>query len=89
MIDDKKLEINCNRGKGIASIICVHHLTSSHAIRFIENSSDYDDLQGWCFACEYFFKQEGEMTSRFKKFNNAKVVCEKCYKTYKIKHSID
>lgn len=86
---EEKLKINCKHGKGIASVVCGHHLSSNQAIGFVENSSDPNDLQGWCYACEFFFQQEGDRTSRFKKFNNAKMVCERCYDEIKTKHSID
>jgi hypothetical protein len=84
-----KLEIDCIHGKGVASVVCCHHLNSSQPVGFIENSSDPNDLQGWCYACEHLFQQEGELTSKFKKFNNAKIVCEKCYQKFKTAHSID
>ena len=87
-MEDSKLEIECRHGKGIASIICCHLLNSINPVGFIENSSDPDDLQGWCFACEFFFEQEGEKTEEFKKFNDAKVVCEKCYEEFKNAHTL-
>jgi hypothetical protein len=87
-MEDSKLEIECRHGKGIASIICCHLLNSIDPVGFIENSSNPDDLQGWCFACEFLFQQEGEKTEEFKQFNNAKVVCEKCYEEFKNVHSV-
>jgi hypothetical protein len=86
---DNRLEINCQHGRGVASIICTHQLNSVDPVGFIENSSDPDDLQAWCYACEYVYGQEGDRTERFKKFNNARIVCEKCYEKYKNLHSID
>jgi hypothetical protein len=86
---DNRLEINCQHGPGVASIICTHQLNSVDPVGFIENSSDPDDLQAWCYACEYVYGQEGDRTERFKKFNNARIVCEKCYEKYKNLHSIN
>jgi hypothetical protein len=43
---------------------------------FVENSSDPDDLQAWCAACEELFIREGEMTEAFRAFNDMKVVCD-------------
>ena len=59
-MDDNKLEIDCRHGKGIASIICCHQLNSVDPVGFIENSFDPDDLQAWCYACEYLYEQEGD-----------------------------
>lgn len=88
-MEENKLQIDCNyHGKGIASIVCCHHLSSVDPVGFIENNSDPDDLQGWCYACEYLFQEEGEITKKFQQFNNAKMVCEKCYKQYKDTHWI-
>jgi hypothetical protein len=88
-MEDNKLEIDCSHGKGIASVICCHHLSSADPVGFIENSSDPDDLQGWCFACEYLFLQEGERTSKFKEFNRSKMVCHICYEKFKNSHFIE
>ena len=87
-MEEGRLEINCAHGKETASIICCHLLNSVDTVGFIENSSEPGDLQGWCFACEFLFQQEGDMTQTFRKFCNAKVVCEKCYETFKISHSV-
>lgn len=86
---DERLEITCSHGKGIASIVCCHHLNLTHPVGFIENSSDPYDLQAWCYACEFLFQQEEDMTSKFREFTNAKVVCEKCYENFKKIHSIE
>jgi hypothetical protein len=61
-MEDNKLEIACKHGTGIASVICCHQLNSVDPVGFIENSSELDDLQAWCYACEYFFQQQGDMT---------------------------
>ena len=87
-MNDSRLVIDCAHGKGIASIVCGHHLVLNQPLGFIENCSDPDDLRGWCYACEYLFQQEGEMTTAFKKFNDAKVACEKCFCDIKRYHSI-
>lgn len=88
-MEENKLEINCSHGTGIASIVCCHILNSVDPVGFIENTSDPDDLQAWCYACESLFQQEGELTEKFKSFNDSKVVCEKCYEEYKNVHWID
>ena len=87
-MEDSRLEIDCAHGKGIASIVCCHLLNSIDPVGFIENSSDPDDLQAWCYACEFLFQEEGEKTEKFKEFNSAKVVCEKCYGKLKNTHSL-
>ncbi|QEC67336.1 hypothetical protein FRZ67_08520 [Panacibacter ginsenosidivorans] len=87
-MEKSRLEIDCAHGKGIASIVCCHLLNSVDSVGFIENNSDPDNLQAWCYACEFFFQQEEEMSEEFKNFNNAKVVCEKCYEELKNTHSI-
>ena len=73
-MEDGGLEIDCAHGKGIASIVCCHLVNSVDSVGFIENSSDPDDLQAWCYGCEFLFQQEGEITEKFKEFNSAKVV---------------
>lgn len=88
-MEENKLKIDCKHGKGIASVICCHQFNSTEPVGFIENCSDPNDLQAWCYACEDFFEQEGDMTEKFKKFSNAKIVCEKCYNDLKALHSID
>lgn len=88
-MEDNKLEIECKHGKGITSIVCCHQLDSEVPVGFIENSSDPNDLQAWCYACEYLFQQEEEMTPKFRTFNNAKVVCERCYEKIKQFHLFD
>lgn len=86
-MNDNRLAIDCQHGKEFASVICCHQLNSVEPVGFIENSSDPDDLQAWCYACEYVYTQENDRTEKFKKFNNAKVICEKCYEKYKTIHS--
>jgi hypothetical protein len=47
-------------------MICAHQLNSADPIGFVENSSDPDDLQAWCYACEYLYAQEGDWTQNSK-----------------------
>jgi len=82
-VENPRLKIDCVHGEGVASIVCCHILNSVDPVGFIENSSVPDDLQAWCYACEYFFQQEEEISEDFKRFNNSKVVCEKCYEVFK------
>jgi hypothetical protein len=86
---DNKVEIECKHGKGIASVICCHQLNSVDPVGFIENSSDPDDLQAWCYACEYLFQQEGDKTERFNRFSNSRIVCEQCYEKFRSLHSVE
>ncbi len=81
------LEINCKHGKGIAALVCGHHLASTQPIGFIDNNSIPNDLQAWCYACEYVFERENEMNDGFRKFSRPVVVCEECYKEFKNLHS--
>jgi len=81
MKEQEPLHINCDRhGKGVAAVVC-GHLAKNVAppLGFIENSSDPNDLQGWCYACEYLFLQEEDMTEKFRLFNHMTVVCNSCY----------
>jgi hypothetical protein len=83
------LEINCHHGKGVVAVVCGHLVSNNGvALGFIENSSEPDDLQGWCFACEYLYQQESEMTEVFKEFNKMVVVCTICYADIKTKHFV-
>lgn len=89
MESDEILEIDCCHGKGIASIVCGHLLVKEHSLGFIENVSNPNDLQCWCYDCEKLFIEEGEMTDKFLKFSNATVVCSICYTALKEYHQID
>lgn len=53
---------------------------------FVENSSDPEDLQAWCDACEALFIAEGDMTECFRQFNDFAVVCDSCYAILKARH---
>lgn len=87
---EQSLEINCEcHGKGISSVVCGHLVKNKGIpVGFIENVSEPTDLQGWCYACEYLFQKEGEMTDLFRSFNHMTVVCNKCYVEIKGVHSI-
>lgn len=85
------LYVDCGQhGNRVASVMCCHLLnTKDKAFGFIENSSEPNDLQAWCYSCEEVFEQEGEMTERFRDFNNASIVCVKCYEYLARFHTID
>jgi hypothetical protein len=55
---------------------------------FIENSSDPNDLQAWCYLCEEQFQREGDRTQRFRTFNGMTIVCIECYADAKELHAI-
>jgi hypothetical protein len=55
---------------------------------FVENSSDPNDLQAWCYHCEEKFQQEGDMTDAFREFNGMAVVCVVCYIEAKMRHTV-
>jgi len=80
--------IKCStHGVRVPAIVCCHMIRSKDAVvGFVENSSDPEDLQGWCNACESMFLSEGDKTERFKQFNDFAVVCDFCYATLKERH---
>ncbi|MFH0933597.1 MAG: hypothetical protein V1879_00150 [Pseudomonadota bacterium] len=82
--------INCDcHGSSVAASVCVHLVKNNGApVGFIENSSDPNDLQAWCYACEYLFLQEEDKTEKFTKFTQHSLVCSKCYEEIKAFHSI-
>ncbi len=89
-MEEENLTISCEtHGKNDVAVVC-GHLLGHHStpLGFVENSSIPGDLQGGCYACEYMFSQENEMTDKFKKFTNMSLVCEECYSDIKEKHSI-
>jgi hypothetical protein len=55
-------------------------------VGWVENSSDPDDLQAWCHACERMFLQEDGHTDAFVQFCSFGVVCRDCYYELKAKH---
>ncbi|MBK7395262.1 MAG: hypothetical protein IPJ34_02895 [Myxococcales bacterium] len=81
--------IKCGtHGGRTAAVVCGHMLPAKdHAVGFVENSSEPDDLQAWCDACERLFLREGEMTDEFKEFNQMTVVCDDCYAELRARHS--
>jgi hypothetical protein len=85
MSEAEPLTIECIRhGPGVAAVVCGHLAgTGASGRGFIENSSDPEDLQGWCGACEDYFDQEGEMTEAFRAFNGMVLVCTTCYQEIK------
>lgn len=84
------LLVSCGpHGERIASVVCRHMLNGQPApAGFIENSSDPNDLQAWCHACEEMFMAEGDMTEDFKAFNDMALVCVDCYAQAKARHDI-
>ena len=89
MPNEGPLFIDCGHGiKRKAAVICRHLLaTDGSPVGFVENSSDPDDLQAWCAACEAVFLQEGDMTDTFKAFHQMALVCDACYSECKARHS--
>jgi hypothetical protein len=77
-------------GRRPPAIVCCHMVEAKDmSVGFVENSSDPDDLQAWCNACERLFIEEGDKTERFVEFNDFKVVCDVCYANLKRRHSIE
>ena len=91
MTEEEPLLVDCApHGKRTAAVICRHMLKSdSLPVGVIENSSDPDDLQAWCFACEEKFQEEDGMTEVFLEFNRFAVVCVDCYAEAKLRHMIE
>lgn len=89
MADRSPLFIDCGtHARRATAVVCGHMLAAEdHAVGFVENSSDPDDLQAWCDACEQLFLREGEMTDAFKKFHQMTVVCDECYAALRARHS--
>ena len=82
------LTIECkSHGRANVAVVCCHMIASREAVGFVENSSDPDDLQAWCDACEEMFLQEGDKTDAFCAFNDMAVVCINCYASLKDRHS--
>ena len=87
---EELLEIGCDHhGKCVAAVVCRHLVENNGPpLGFIENSSDPNDLQGWCYACEHVFQQEQDKTPRFAAFTNRALVCSKCYADIQHKHTV-
>lgn len=84
------LMIDCGtHGERVSTVVCQHLLRNEKTPSgFIENSSDPDDLQAWCYRCEEKFEQEGGMTEAFKTFCDMSLVCIDCYTVAKMRHSL-
>ena len=91
MTYEECLEIDCDEhGKGVAAVVCGHLLLNNGTpLGIVENCTEPGDLQAWCYACEYVFEQEEDLTEAFKKFNNMKLVCEECYSQIKKRHLVE
>lgn len=79
--DAEPTTIDCEvHGTSRSAVVCRHHIrTSDLSVGFVENSSDPNDLQAWCDACEEMFLREQQLTETFRKFNDFAVVCIECY----------
>ncbi len=83
--------VDCGEhGKRVSAVVCRHSLKrEGEPVGFLENSSDPNDLQAWCYKCESVFEEEGDMTERFREFNDMAIVCVVCYQKSKAYHSIE
>ncbi|NUO76724.1 MAG: hypothetical protein HOQ32_12015 [Lysobacter sp.] len=90
MSELEPLLLDCGvHGQRIAAVVCRHMIGADRPCAgFIENSSDPNDLQAWCHACEARFEEEGGMTDTFLAFNNAGLVCVACYGAAKAHHTL-
>ena len=90
-MSEEELTIDCEEhGKTVTATVCSHLIKNNGApLGFIENSSEPDDLQGWCYACEHLFLQEEDKTEKFIKFCIFSVVCSECYQQIKAAHDIN
>jgi len=86
--DTKPLTINCgHHGQCVAAVLCGHLVSTADApLGFVENSSDPNDLQAWCCACEEKFVEEGDRTEAFRAFHHMAVVCTRCYEEARERH---
>ncbi len=89
MADEKPLMVDCgSHGRRVAAVVCRHLVDEKdRKVGFVENSSEPNDLQAWCDDCEQLFLEEGEMTDRFREFNQMALVCVVCYAEIKGRHS--
>ena len=91
MADSEPLTISCgpHGEERIAAVVCRHMVgRESSGAGFVENSSDPNDLQAWCHACEEKFQAEGGMTEAFREFTGMSIVCVDCYADAKARHSL-
>ena len=88
--ESEPMYVDCGvRGKRVSAVVCRHLLKPEvDPVGFIENSSDPNDLQAWCYKCESVFEEEGDMTERFREFNDMAIVCVDCYQNSKVFHNI-
>ena len=88
--ESEPMYVDCGEhGKRISAVVCRHLLKpEGMPVGFIENSSDPNDLQAWCYKCESIFEEEGEMTEKFREFSDTAIVCIVCYQNSKDYHSI-
>lgn len=84
------IECSLHGPSQICATVCGHLVNNQGvALGFVENSSEPEDKQGWCYACELVFDQEQDKTERFMAFNQFSVVCSKCYEEIKAHHDFD
>lgn len=85
MSGDRASIVNCGtHGARVGAVVCRHLVGNDTALPgFVENSSDPDDLQAWCDACERLFLEEGSLTPRFREFTGMCIVCDFCYAAIK------
>ena len=90
MTATEPMMVDCgSHGDRVSAVVCKHMLQHQPApVGFIENSSDPDDLQAWCYDCEEKFQQEGDMTDAFREFNGMAIVCVVCYNEAKARHTV-
>ncbi|MBU2983993.1 hypothetical protein KO528_01400 [Saccharophagus degradans] len=83
--DIEPMFVDCGiHGKRVAAVVCCHMLKpEGEKVGFIENSSEPNDLQAWCYKCESVYEAESGMTERFREFNKMAVVCVACYQKSK------
>ncbi len=89
-MEEDVLEIDCGaHGKKIAAAVCGHLVHNNGTpLGFIENSSDPNDLQAWCLACEHVFLNENDKTEKFRSFCHHSIVCVDCYSKIKEQHDV-
>ena len=88
MQNDSPLMVQCgDHGERIATVVCAHLLRSADGpAGFVENSTDPEDLQAWCDRCEEVFVEEDGLTEVFRRFNDMRLVCDRCYAALKARH---
>ena len=89
MQENEPLWVDCgSHGKRVASVVCQHLLESTSPVGFVENSSDPNDLQAWCDACERMFVAVDGKTPAFVAFNNRAIVFCVYYAAFKKQHAV-